>query len=139
MTLDLSIISPEKVVFTEQVDQVIIPTTTGQITVLPNHMDLFTQIAPGELIIKKGGKEDFFAVTGGFLEVGNNKATVLADYAVHSHEINAVKAEEAKKRAEKLLAEKTSQEDIAIARSELVKSLLELKVAKRRKHHVTTP
>ncbi|MBI4079603.1 MAG: ATP synthase F1 subunit epsilon [Candidatus Levybacteria bacterium] len=139
MTLHLEIISPEKVVFSENVDEVIVPTTTGQITVLPQHVALFTQITPGELIIKRAGKEDYFAVTGGFLEVAKNKTTILADFAVHSHEIDAVKAEEAKKRAEKLLAEKISQEDVAVARSELVKSLLELKVAKRRKHHLTTP
>lgn len=138
MTLHLEIISPEKVVFSENVDEVIVPTTTGQITVLPHHVSLFTQIAPGELTIKRGGGEDYFAVTGGFLEVAKNKTTILADFAVHSHDIQIAKVEEAKKRAEKLLSEKISEQDTAIARSELVKSLMQLRVAERRRRSHTT-
>ena len=135
MTLHLEIITPEKIVYKEDVDELIAPTVKGQISILTNHIGLLTQIEPGELIIKKGGREYFIAITGGFLEVKNNNISILADYAVRSEDIEVAKAEQAQKRAEKIMAEKVSEKDFAIAQSELRRSLLELKVAGRRKHH----
>ncbi len=139
MTIHFQIITPEKVVLQDEVDEVIAPTTNGQISILPNHVSLLARVTNGELITKKADKETLLAVTGGFLEVGNNKVTLLADYAVHSADINVAKAEEAKARAEKLMAEKTSEEDFVIANSELQKALLELKVATRRKQRPLPP
>lgn len=135
MILHLEIITPEKIVYTEDVDEVIAPTVKGQISILPNHVGLLTQIEPGELIVKKGGKDNFIAITGGFLEVKKNNISILADYAVRSEDIEVVKAEQAQKRAQKVMAEKASEKDFAIAQSELRRSLIELKVAQRRKHH----
>lgn len=139
MTLNFQIITPEKIVLEDEVDEIIAPTTNGQVSILPNHISLLTRVTSGELITKKSGKETVLAVTGGFLEVGKNKVTLLADYAVHSADINVAKAEEAKARAEKLLAEKTSEEDFVIASSELQKALLELKVAMKRKQRPLPP
>lgn len=133
MTLHLEIITPEKVILKEDVDEVTIPTTQGQIAVLPNHVGLLTQIKAGEIIAKKGGKEQFLAITGGFLEVSNDKVSILADYAVRSEDIEIAKAEEAKKRAEKLMQEKTGEKDFAAIETQFQRSILELKVAQRRK------
>lgn len=139
MTLHFQIITPEKIVLQDDVDEIIAPTTNGQVSILPNHITLLTRVTGGELITKKAGKENVLAVTGGFLEVGHNTVTLLADYAVHSADINVAKAEEAKKRAEKLLEEKTSEQDFVMANSELQKALLELKVATKRKQRPTPP
>lgn len=133
MRLHLEIITPGKVVFEDDVVQVVVPTTSGHITVLPNHVALLTQIAPGELVIKKDGREHFLAITGGFFQIDNNKAVVLADYAVRSEDIEIAKAQEAQKRAEKVMEEKVSEKDFALAQSELRRAILELKVAHRRR------
>lgn len=135
MNLSLEIITPEKIVYKDEVDEVIAPTIKGQISILPNHIGLLTQIEPGELIVKKDGRENFLAITGGFLEVAKNKISILADYAVRSEDIEVAKAEQAQKRAEKIMEEKVSEKDFAIAQSELRRSILELKVAQRRRHH----
>ncbi|MFH1833098.1 MAG: ATP synthase F1 subunit epsilon [Candidatus Levyibacteriota bacterium] len=135
MILHLEIITPEKIVYKEDVDEVIAPTVKGQISILPNHVGLLTQIEQGELIIKKNEKEHFIAITGGFLEVKKNNISILADYAIRSEDIEVIKAEQAQKRAQKVMQEKVSEKDFAIAQSELRRSLLELKVAQRRKHH----
>lgn len=130
------IITPEKIVFQEEVDEITAPTATGEITILPNHVGLLTKIVPGELTIKKGTQTRFFAVTGGFLEVEKDKITILADYAVRSEEIEVAAAIEAQKRAERLMKEakeKASEKDFALAEGELRRAILELKVAHRRR------
>ncbi|MCL5439043.1 MAG: ATP synthase F1 subunit epsilon [Patescibacteria group bacterium] len=136
MNLTLEIITPEKIVYKDEVNEIIVETVDGQIGILPNHVGLLTQIVPGELIIKKGSSTQFLAITGGFLEVIKNKATILADYAVRSEEIEVVKAIEAQKRAEqsvKEAKEKAIERDFAIAESELRRAILELKVAQKRR------
>ncbi|MBI3093218.1 MAG: ATP synthase F1 subunit epsilon [Candidatus Levybacteria bacterium] len=139
----LEIVTPEKIVLSEEIDQLTAPTTTGEITVLPKHVGLLTKIISGELTIKKGAKTEFFAITGGFLEVEKDKITILADYAVRSEEIEVAKAIEAQKQAEKLMKdakEKASEKDFALAESELRRAILELKVAhRRRKTHTSIP
>lgn len=136
MNFNFEVISPEKVVYKDEVEEVVLPTASGQIAILPNHISLFTQIIPGEIIIKKAGKEQYMAITGGFLEVNNNNVSILADYAVRSEDIEVSKALEAQKRAEKIVkesGEKTSQKDFALAQAEFLRSILELKVASRRR------
>lgn len=138
MTLHIEVITPEKVVYEGEIDEVVVPTTTGQIGILPNHASLLSRVASGELIIKQHGREHLLAVHGGFLEVGENKVTILADYAVRSEDIETAKVLEAKKRAEKLMQEKSNDRDFAQAESELRRALLELKVAERRKSRPIT-
>lgn len=132
--LHISIITPEKTVLEAEADEIIIPTIEGEIAVLPEHVPLLSQVGPGELIIKKGNNEDHLAVMGGFLEISHDKVTILADYAAHGRDISAVKAEEAKTRAEKAMKEGVSQKDYALAEAELQKAMLELKVANKMKH-----
>ena len=79
---------------------------------------------------------DLFAITGGFLEVLNSHVNVLADYAIHADDIEIAKVEEAKERAQKAMKEKTTEEDFRVANAELAKSLLQLKVAHKRKVRV---
>lgn len=132
--MQLTIITPEKVIFDDQADELILPTVNGEIAVLPHHVDLLTQLAPGEMIIKVKGKDNHVAVTGGFVQIENGNISVLAEYAIRSEEIDAKKALEAQKRAEELLknADKLGERDFAIAQMDIRRAVLELKVA--RKH-----
>lgn len=135
MSLNLTITTPEKKVLEESVDEIVAPTTSGEITVLTNHVDIFTAIKPGELTIKKNGKSSSFAITGGFMEVSKNAVSILADYAIRAEDIEVAKAQEAKDRAEKAMKEKVSQQDFAEAESQLRRSLLELEIGKRRRRN----
>ena len=136
MKLFLDIITPTKVILSEEVDEVTVPTIEGEISILPNHVNLFTKVNPGEMIIRKGSKSDLFAVTGGFLEITNNHINLLADYAIHADDIEIAKVEEAKERAQKAMKDKLTEEDFRVANAELAKSLLQLKVARKRKIRV---
>ena len=133
MTFSFEIITPEKIVFQDEVNEVIVPTTTGEVSILPYHATLLSQIAPGELIIKKDNKQHSLAITGGCLDVNNNKVHILADYAVRSEDIEIAKAQEAHKRAEKAMQEKGTDQDFAMAEAQFRRAILELKVAHKRK------
>lgn len=129
----LEVITPEKVVYKEEVDEVVVPTDNGQIAILPHHVNLVTRITPGEMIVKKGKTEQYVAITGGFLEVANNQISILAEYAVRAEDVEVAKAQEAQKRAEHLMKEKATDKDFRMAEAELQKALLQLKVATRKK------
>ena len=133
--LHLQIITPEKTVFDDEVEQVSLPTSTGQITILPHHIGLVTQIKPGELIFKKHQKENHFAAGFGFAQVGSDNVKVLVDLAQPEEEIEEKKIEEAKKQAEEALKMKhtLSEEEYATAAANLAKALIQLKVKRRRR------
>lgn len=131
--MQLTIITPIESVLSDDVDQVTLPTETGEITILPNHVPLLSKVKPGEMIIKKNNKSSFFAITGGFLEMKDNKITILADYAVRAEDIEVAKAKEAQERAERAMKEKVSGRDFAKIEAQLTRALLELQVAKRRR------
>ncbi len=131
--MHITVVTPEKTILDQEADELIVPTTAGQITILPHHVPLFTQLAEGEIIIKLHGRDEQLVVVGGFLEVNEKSITVLADYAVHGKDISAAKAEEAKQRAERAMKEKKSDIDFATAEAEFRRALLELKVANKYK------
>lgn len=132
-SLTLTIITQEKELLKEEVDQVTAPTTSGEITVLPNHIPLFTQLKIGELVFKKGGQPTVVVVSGGFMDVApNNTITVLTDSAVEERNITVAKAEEAKRKAEETMKQKLDKSKFMMAEASLRRAMLELKVAKRR-------
>lgn len=135
MALHLQIITPEKTVFDDEVDQVSLPTSTGQITVLPHHVSLVTEVEPGELIFKKHQKETLMAAGFGFAQVGNDNVKVLVDLAAPEEEIEERKIEEAKKKAEEAIKMKhtLSEEEYATAAANLQKALIQLKIKRRRR------
>ncbi|OGH23752.1 MAG: ATP synthase F1 subunit epsilon [Candidatus Levybacteria bacterium RIFCSPLOWO2_01_FULL_38_13] len=139
MNLHLEIITPEKIVYKNDVDEVVVQSENGQITILPNHVGLLTKIVPGELIVKKGGSTQLLAITGGFLEVEKNNVSILADYAVRAEDIEVLKAQEAQRRAGKLMEEKRSEKDFATAQAEMIKAITELKVATKYKRKPSRP
>lgn len=131
----LQILSPLGEVFNDTVDEVLLPTENGEIAVLPHHIPLFSKLTEGTITIKRTGKNTVIAIVGGFLEVNNKVVTILSDYAIKAENIQAARALEAKKRAEEFIANKQSTTDLIMAEKELQRSLLELKVADKIKHH----
>lgn len=110
--IHVSLITPEKVHFQASADAVSIPTTSGQIQVLENHMPLVTILAPGELKIVKGGETTYLAVSGGYVEVRpHNQIVVLANSAEVATEIDIDRAEQARARARELLKGKIASEE----------------------------
>lgn len=132
--LHLKVITPEKQIFEDSVDQVNISTENGQIGVLPHHTNLMAKVTPGEMQIKRGGKTQSLAVGEGFLQVSNNNMTVMTDLAIGEEDINEKAVEEAKKRAEQALEQKLSDEEYAETLASLEKSLAQLRV--KRRHRV---
>jgi F-type H+-transporting ATPase subunit epsilon len=132
-TLHVQIITPEKIIYNDDVDMIVIPGSEGDLGILPHHVPLFTQVRPGELKVKKGNVEFYMAITGGFADITGQEVTILADYAVRAEEIEEKRVEEAMKRAEEAMREKKSETDFALAEADLRRALLELKVASRRK------
>lgn len=138
--MKLEIVTPEKKAFEDEVDQVSLTTTEGQITVLPHHLPVFTQLSAGEIIAKKADKTINLASGGGFAEITGSRVSVLTDLADRPEEIDEKKVEEAKKRAEEAMKEKhlLSEEEFAATAAALEKALAQLRV-KRRHYPVTTP
>jgi len=132
--LHLDIISQEEQLLSEDVDMVLVPSDMGQIGILPGHISLFASLNEGELVIITDEKHDVFAVTGGFIDVNQDKVTILANSAVRAKNINIKKVEEAKKKALETMKNELSDRDYKIAESDLRKAVLELRVAKKRQH-----
>lgn len=132
--LNLKIVTPEKEIFNDSVDQVNAFTEQGEIGILPHHASLMAKLEPGELQIKKGGKTTHLATGDGFLQVSQNIVTVMTDMAVDEADINEKAVEEAKKRAESALEQKLSDEEYAETWAVLEKSLAQLRV--KRRHRV---
>lgn len=106
-TFTLKFVTPEKVMFEDEVTSVTADTIEGPITVYARHVQLITNLKPGEIVIHKEGQDDKpVVVSGGILEVAQNKMVVMADTAEHVHDLDIKRAEEAVAYAEKLLDEK---------------------------------
>ena len=131
--LKFEIVTAERIVYSDDVDIVIAPGIEGQLGILPNHAPLLTMLQPGELVVRKDGEETAMFVRGGFLEVMQNRVTVLADVAERAEEIDIARAEEAKRRAEDRLRERPPEMDLAAAEAALRRALVRIKIAERRK------
>lgn len=134
--LKLKIVTPERLILEEMVDQVSLPTTLGEITVLPDHIPLITALTSGDVVAYNLGEPVPMAVVGGFLEVKKNEegmteVAVLADFAEHVSELTEDKIEAAKARAEELKQMKEGKEvvDFEHFEAELERSLTRVKIA----------
>ncbi len=130
-TLKLKIVTPERLVFEEDVDQVTIPTMAGEITVLPDHIPLISALKSGDVVAVSKGEHVPFAVAGGFIEVKENVVAILADFAEHVSSITDTEIEKAKAKAEELRKahEKGEIVDFEHFESELERSLTRVKIA----------
>jgi len=130
----LEIVTPERQVFNEEVDSVVCPGIEGELGVLPHHAPLLTTLGVGELRIRRGSEEEFFAIAGGFLQVRPDKVVVMAETADMASEIDLETAQDARREAEKTLAEGFEEPaDLARARASLQRALLRIRVAERRR------
>jgi F-type H+-transporting ATPase subunit epsilon len=136
MKIKFKIVTPERVVFEEEVDQVTLPTQEGEITVLPHHIPLVAILKPGELWLKNGSEEIFLAVSGGLIEVKKNEVAVLADTAEQAHEIDEQRAQEAKERAQELMKSNRESVDNTALVAKMEKELARLKVARKHKSKI---
>lgn len=115
--IHFKIVTPERVVYENDILQVSIPTTTGQITILPNHIPLISLLEAGEMVIKDDLGEHILAVAGGVLEIKEkNNVVILADNAERAEEIDITRAEEARRRAEEQLKDIHNLQDVDFAR-----------------------
>lgn len=132
--IKLDIVTAERRVFSGEVDEVVAWGTEGQMGILPSHAPLMTMLQPGELLVKKGGDEEYLAIAGGFLEVRPDRIVILADACERSEEIDVQRAEAAKRRAEETLKTRPPGLDVAATEAALRRSLVRLKVAEKRRH-----
>jgi F-type H+-transporting ATPase subunit epsilon len=132
-TLRLEIVTPDAVVYSEEVEMVTLTSVEGELGILPQHVGLMTQLVPGEMIVRKGGHDEFVAVGDGLVEVTGKRVSILTDMAVAADKIDEAKVEEARQRAEARLREKISAEEIASVNASLTRSLAQLRVKRRHK------
>lgn len=140
--LSVELVTAERRVVTEDdVDMVVAPASEGEVGILPRHAPLLTTLRPGVMRIKKGGGETELAISGGFLQVNQDRVLVLADAAERAEEIDEQRAEEARGRAEAALTEAArggSPAQIEAARVALRRSMIRLTVVRRRRRQPGT-
>ena len=130
-SIDLQIVTPDKMLVHERVDEVEIPGSEGYFGVLPGHTPLLASLAVGELWYRKGQEKAFLSIAFGFAEVLPERVTILAQLAETAEEIDVARAEEARKRAEARLSQPKAEIDYERARVALMKSVARLQVASR--------
>jgi len=131
-TLKFEIVTPEGPAYSEDVERVTLPGVAGQFGVYPQHVPLLTRMEPGEIVVRKDGRDLFFASGAGLIEVTATRVSILTDLAVQADKIDEAKAEEARQRAEARLREKLSDEEHAAVNASLSRSLAQLRVKRRR-------
>jgi F-type H+-transporting ATPase subunit epsilon len=129
--IDLQIVTPERRIVHEQVDEVEIPGSEGYFGVLPGHTPLLASLAVGELWYRKGQEKFFLSIAFGFAEVLPDRVTILARIAERAEEISVERAEAARKRAQERLATSMSDLDYERARLSLMKAVARLQVSGR--------
>ena len=133
MSFQLDIVTPEKTIFSDTVEDVYLPGSEGEMGVLDMHAALVSPLSPGELRYKKDGKIEELAVGEGFVEVSDDKVSVLIDLAIGEDAIDEAQVEEAMKRAQEALAgENVDHDDMAALQAAIAKSEAMLKLKRKR-------
>ncbi len=134
MSFKLSIVAPERILFEDEVVSLVVPGGEGYLGILSNHAPLISTLKVGEIKFRdKNNKELWMATSGGFIEVSNNKATILADTAEFVHEIDHGRAMKELQRAEGLLNMDLSSTDRELAKHSLAKAKNRLDCIKKHK------
>ena len=118
--LTLEIVTPEARVYSDTIDAVVIPTTSGEVGILPGHIPLLTQVVAGELRVTKNGKPELLIIGEGFAEIENDRVSILAENAITEETIDTHAAEAARKRAEEALKNRDSMDPEEIEHLEAV-------------------
>jgi F-type H+-transporting ATPase subunit epsilon len=126
-TIKVDIVSAEEQIFTGEAEMVYAPAIMGEVGIAPRHTPFISPLKPGEVRLDMGaGKEEFFFISGGILEVQPHLVTVLSDTAIRANDLDEAAAIEAKKRAEAALSDQQSGLDIAKARAELASAAAQI-------------
>ena len=133
-TLKLEIVTPERKIYSEDVDMVTLPGSEGELGVYPKHVPLLTTLKPGELRVIQNGRETTMAIGEGFVEIKAESVSVLTDMALEAEKIDISAAEAAVERAKAAMKEDQTPEQVAAIQASLQKALAQLHV-KRRRHH----
>jgi F-type H+-transporting ATPase subunit epsilon len=133
MPIQLEIVTPERLAYSDEVDSVNVPGSEGELGILPHHAPLVAMLGVGELRIRKAGAEESFAIAGGFVQVRPDKVVVMAEMADMASEIDLERAHEARKEAERAIETGFHEgADLVAARAALQQALLRIRVAERR-------
>lgn len=132
MTMHVDIVSAEASIFSGTVEAVFAPAQEGEVGILPRHSPFLAQLKPGQVrVVKQGGEEDSFYVSGGMLEVQPHTVTVLADTALRARDLDEAAALQAKERAEQAMRDRTGAMDWAEAQAELARAIAQLQMIQR--------
>ncbi|MES9944916.1 MAG: F0F1 ATP synthase subunit epsilon [gamma proteobacterium symbiont of Ctena orbiculata] len=133
MTIHVDIVSAEGEIFSGLAEMVYAPAIMGEVGIAPRHTPLVTQLKPGEVRVDTGNSKEMqhFYVSGGILEVQPHVVTVLADTAIRAADLDEAAAQEAKRRAEDAMANRTSEFEYAKAQAELVEAAAQLRAIER--------
>jgi F-type H+-transporting ATPase subunit epsilon len=132
-TLTLEIVTPDAIVYSDDVQMVTLPAIEGQVGILPRHVPVLTRIVPGEIIVRKNGRDEFLAIGEGLVEITGDRVAIVTDMAVAAKDIDEARAEEARQRAMAHLRDKLSDEEVATVNASLARSLAQLRVKRRRR------
>jgi len=133
-TLKLEIVTPDAKAYSGDVDMVTLPASEGEMGIYPQHVPVLAQIVPGEITIRKDGRDSFLAIGEGFVEITGDRVTIMTDMAVSAENIDEAKAEEARQRAQARLAEHLDDQEAVLVNAALAHSLAQLKVKRRQQH-----
>ncbi len=128
-SIQLTVMTPDRVALSEEVERVEAPGSEGYFEVLPKHTPFLTGLKTGQVLYAKDGGEEVLSPDGGFVEVLMDRVTILAETAEQAHEIDRDRAREARKRAERRLEERDAQTDVARAEAAMKRALNRLRVA----------
>ncbi|QXD32524.1 ATP synthase F1 subunit epsilon [Candidatus Pelagisphaera phototrophica] len=133
--MNIEIVTPEARVYEDTIESVVMPTTSGEIDILPGHIPIVTEVQAGELIVSKSGTRQSLAISKGFAQCVGDKISILAEDAIHIDEIDESAVEEAQKRAEEALAtmEKMSDEEVAMLETQISYARAQILVKRKRK------
>ena len=133
----LDIVTPETKAFSDEVDNVVVPGSEGDMGILPAHAPIVGTLRPGELVYKKEDEEYHLAVGTGIVEISKDRVSVLTDMALGEHELDEEDViEQALERAQKAMEEKSDPEDVAAAQVLIQKQLAKLHVKRRRRRRL---
>lgn len=127
--IQLKMVTPDRVVLSEEVERVVAPGSEGYFEVLPKHTPFLTGLKVGQIFYSKNGEEAVLSTSGGFVEVWMDRVTVLAETVEQAHEIDRERAEAARQRAERRLEERAAETDVVRAEAALKRALNRLRVA----------
>ncbi len=129
MTMHVDIVSAESEIFSGTAEMVLAPAAMGEVGIMPRHTQMLTSLQPGEVrITREGGKQEYYYVSGGIMEVQPHVVTVLSDTAVRAADLDEAAAKEAKNHAEQTLKDHGSSMDHAKAEAELAQALAQIRM-----------